>query len=168
MTIVTHEQLCAMLHYNPENGVFTWRVSPRPGIQVGDVAGSLTEKGYLRISIKRRPYRAHRLAWFYVHGVWPSQDVDHWNHARADNRIKNLRDIGNALNQQNRGGASANNKLGVLGVSKDKRRSGFRADIRLNKRLHYLGTFSSIEEASAAYQAAKAGMHSAATSPEAA
>ncbi len=48
-------------------------------------------------------YKAHRLAWFYVHGVWPKEQIDHINGDKADNCIANLRLADFSKNQANDG-----------------------------------------------------------------
>lgn len=58
--------------------------------------------GYRQIQIDKRIYRAHRLAWFYVHGVWPTtKHLDHINGIPDDNRIANLRPATSSQNAAN-------------------------------------------------------------------
>jgi hypothetical protein len=90
------------------------------------------------------------LAWLYVHGEFPLF-IDHVNGDRADNRLDNLRLASKQQNQQNRG-VQRNNKLGVKGVIKTS--SAFVAAITVNRRNIHIGSFRTLEAASAAYGAA--------------
>ena len=89
---LTREFLVSLLHYDELTGVFTWR-SNRPKVRAGDVAGTRSSHDYWQISIRDKVYSAHRLAWFYVHGTWPSRVIDHIDGDRMNNRIDNLRDV---------------------------------------------------------------------------
>lgn len=91
-------------------------------------------------------------------GAWPTHEIDHINGKRTDNRTVNLRDVPRLVNQQNVRRAHRDSKLGVLGVTPD-RRGGFRAQITINKRLHFIGYFDTIEEAHSAYVAKKREVH---------
>jgi hypothetical protein len=86
---LTAERLRERLHYDAETGVFTRRVGSGHA-RAGDVAGTVHRTGYVRISIYGGKYTAHHLAWFYVHGVWPSDQIEHINRKRSDNRLVNL------------------------------------------------------------------------------
>jgi hypothetical protein len=63
-------------------------------------------------------YLGHRLAWLYMVGVWPDDEIDHWNRDPSDNRFTNLRDATHAKNGFNSGKRS-NNSSGRKGVSLD-------------------------------------------------
>lgn len=155
---LTAELLRTLLNYDPLTGVFTNKVARSAGSKVGDVAGWTDANEYRSIKVDRQAYLAHRLAWLHFHGHWPSMQIDHINGRRDDNRIANLRDVSAAVNQQNVHTVPRNNRLGVLGVSRNGKR-GFQASIEAQGKRHYLGTFGSTGEASAAYQAAKARLH---------
>ena len=158
---LTHEQLLEALNYSPDTGEFRWRKA-RSGVNVGAIAGSSHRAGYRRIMLDRRGYSSHRLAWLYIYGTWPSDEIDHINGLRNDNRIVNLRDVSRSGNSQNQRRAHVRNKsTGVLGVFID--RGKCRAKIMYNGKVHHLGNFKSVSEASAAYLAAKRVHHS--TSP---
>lgn len=102
MSNLTQERLREFLHYDPESGAFWWKV-PSSIRARGERAGSLAgASGYRRISIKKKSYAAHRLAWLYIYGTWPTNEIDHINGVRDDNRIKNLRDVSGAENLANR------------------------------------------------------------------
>lgn len=148
MTPLTADRVRELLSYDPDTGIFTWRVA-RPGMPVGSIAGWCDEKGYWRISIDDKPYRAHRLAWFLVHGVWPSSELDHRNRIKTDNRIGNLREATRAQNQQNRP-LFKNNTSGFAGVSWKSREQRWRACFRMGGVCKELGLFETPEAANEA------------------
>jgi hypothetical protein len=94
------------LEYDPDTGVFTWK--PRIDDKrwtaqfAGGVAGSINNKGYRRIRIDGESYVAARLAWVYVYGEWPKNQIDHINRKRDDDRLVNLRDVTHTENNNNR------------------------------------------------------------------
>lgn len=153
---LTYARLREALHYEPTTGAFTWLI-PGCGPGGGGVrgvskpAGGISAAGYVRISIDGVRYRAHRLAWFYMTGAWPSEQVDHKNGRRADNRWENLRE---ASQRQNSANMMRTNKSGVKGVVRYRgsTREMFRANIMVNNRTIYLGSFPTIEEAAQAYR----------------
>lgn len=152
MTKLTHERLLSLLRYDPITGIFVWRVRVS-NVRAGTIAGSPKAKGYRGIRIDGVSYYEHRLAVFYMTGEWPEDDVDHRNLIRADNRYTNLRPATSGQNKMNRR-AQSNNVLGVKGVSYDKRFGWFQARIKTNGRQRTIGIYGTVEEASAAYQAA--------------
>ena len=149
---LTAEKLRELLHYEPETGIFTRKVSTSNRVKIGDAAGSLDGHGYLQIRVQSRPHKAHRLAWLYTYGVWPKEQIDHINRNRLDNRIANLREVSHKQNQQNRSKPS-NNTSGHPGVVWNKQRSKWQARIRHNYKQIHLGYFSILEEAIAARKA---------------
>lgn len=135
--------------YDADTGTFTARVH-RKGISVGAVLGSRHNAGYVRICIDKEDYLAHRLAWLYVHGEWPSQEIDHINGNRSDNRIANLRPATSTQNKIN-GGLREDNASGFRGVHFDKRRQKFIAQIKIGSRRKYIGQYDTAEAAGRAY-----------------
>lgn len=158
---LTQERLRELLDYNPETGVFTWKVKRRGYTEAGNVCGkSLITDGYQRIQVERRGYAAHRLAWLHVTGEWPKGNIDHINGIRHDNRIANLRDIPASLNRQNLHAATSRNKSSnLLGVSWHNRPRPWRSTIRIDGKRHHLGYFETKEAAFAAYVSAKRQLH---------
>lgn len=151
---LTAPELRANLHYDADTGVFTRLVaSTGRRSHIGAVCGSPDRKGHIYIYVLGKRYAAHRLAWLYRTGEWPKDQIDHINGAKADNRFENLREADSALNIQNERRARSSSLTGVLGVSAKGNR--FRAGIRANGKQVYLGSFLTIEEAQAAYVAAK-------------
>jgi hypothetical protein len=140
LTDLSHEELKILLDYDPETGLFTWKDLR---YKHNEVAGT-DRDGYITIYIKGKNYLAHRLAWFYFHGTWPTTIVDHRNTIVTDNRIDNLRESSKSQNGMNRG-VQINNMLGVKGVSPSGNK--YVARIGINRITYYLGTFDTIEEA---------------------
>ena len=99
---------------------------------------------------------AHRLAWLYVYAKWPTSDIDHINRVKHDNRIINLREVTKSENQYNRG-LSINSSTGAKGVYKTK--YGYIAQITINSKPMYLGTYTTISAASEAYVKASKERH---------
>lgn len=151
---LTQERLKELLSYDPETGVFVWVKRTGNQYTIGMVAGCLHWKGYLRIQIDRKKYFAHRLAWLYITGVFPPNETDHINRNRADNRFVNLREVTGSQNQHN-SNKSLSNTSGFKGVSYHTHSKKWHAYIKLNHARKHLGYFSTPEEASAAYLAAK-------------
>lgn len=104
------------LEYNPTTGAFTWKArEKRQRHQVGDVV--LMRKGKPRqIFVGGKYYLAHHLAWYFVHGVFPADQIDHIDRDPSNNAIWNLREASNALNSQNKI-AYSNSSSGIKGVT---------------------------------------------------
>ncbi len=143
-----------LLAFNEESGDFHWKV-PRQGTRKDKKAGCVGTDGYWTICIDGAHYKGHRLAWLYVHGEWPIDQIDHINNNRLDNRISNLRLVSQSQNQQNR--KPKRGGTGVKGVSKTK--YGFSAQIGYDRKKMYLGFFKTKEEAGAAYVKAAQKLH---------
>lgn len=155
--LIDQEFLRSILLYEASTGVFRWKKTSRH-YKEGQVAGTLHKFGYVIISIDNAKYRAHRLAWLYVYGKWPEQEIDHINKSRSDNRIDNLRECDRLQNMQNADTLSARNKSGFIGVARHK--SGkWRAQIQLKRKQYYLGLFDTVEDAKNAYLIAKSKLH---------
>lgn len=147
-----------MLTYDPETGVFTWRVRPSNRVRVGDVAGHLGNMGYLQIRVDRVLYQSHRLAWLYVTGEWPPRLVDHRDLNRTNNRFDNLRLATDGENSIN-GPMRRHNETGFKGVGFHKQAGRYRARIRVGNKERHLGLFDTPEAAHDAYCRASAELH---------
>lgn len=160
--MLTQEYLKELLHYDPLTGIFVWIACRLNGKKSGEVAGWI-DNGYVKISIDNKNYRAHRLAWLYVYGVWPTKHIDHRDHHRSNNRIDNLRDVTQTENNQNQLCAYRNNKLGILGVCFHKAVGKYEAKISINNKQISLGFYKTPEDAEQVYLKTKREVHSTCT-----
>lgn len=159
--------LRSLLQYDPESGIFTWLPRNPKGFRdagwnkrfAGTSAGTLKD-GYTTIRINKIHFRAARLAWAYMTGEWPPEniDVDHKDLNRSNERWDNLR-------LANRSGNIANRRVrkdsisGCKGVQWNARIEKWQVKIRSQGRQIYLGIFDNLDEASAAYASAAAKHH---------
>lgn len=146
---ITIERLKEVLDYDPNSGIFTWRVSVS-NVRAGNVAGSIEPNGYVRIEIDRRGYRAHVLAWLYMTGKWPHEQIDHINTEKADNRFCNFREATKAQNIANSKRRS-DNTSGRKGVSWHRKSKKWVAWICVDGKSIYLGIFAKLDDAAQAY-----------------
>jgi hypothetical protein len=161
-SIENPEKIKDLLKYDPITGVFIWigkSASRANRVKIGSKAGSYDPKGYIIISIFKVRILAHRLAWYFVHGEFPKNNIDHINCDPSDNRIENLRDISQAINSQNSRTARVNNKSGYLGVHFSKVSNKWTSQITIDRKCKSLGFFKSPEEAHKAYLKAKRELH---------
>lgn len=158
--MVTSERLAELLHYDPDSGIFTRLVRTTNSIHVGDKAGWPDSHGYLKIMVDNVQYFAHRLAWLYMTGQFPAEQVDYINRNKPDNRWSNLRAVSNLENCRNQS-LPKNNTSGHIGVHWHKQCKKWSSRIRVNGRLISLGLFVDVLDAAKARQAAevKYGFH---------
>ena len=169
---LTQEYLKECLNYDPETGIFTWCKRPEHhckdarASKIWNTRYSNTKAGYINdqeyrvITIENSHFRAHRLAWLYVHGKWPKGQIDHIYGNRSDNRIKYLRDVTNQQNHQNMRRSSSNTS-GQTGVHWRKETEKWVASIMVDYKSIGLGCFDVIEDAIMARKSAelKYGFH---------
>lgn len=154
---ISHEKLKELVSYDESTGLFLWKVSRQRCIANKNI-GYRHYSGYLHVEIFGKHYSLHRLAWFYVHGEWPKDMLDHINNIRDDNRISNLREVNVQQNSMNR----SPNKKGASkykGVTWHGRTNTWRARISLNNKRISLGLFKTEEDAYAAYKEAALQYH---------
>jgi hypothetical protein len=142
--MITQNYLKSILDYNPETGIFVWKVKFSKKINIGDVAGTKDSKGYIAIKVNKKTYASHRIAWLYIYGYIPEKQIDHINGNRVDNRICNLREATNQENQFNRQ-IQKNNTSGVKGVCWSNQQNKWVARIRANGKRITLGLFDNLE-----------------------
>ena len=77
----------------------------------------------------------------------PDNEIDHIDNDKSNNNIENLRIVNNSENQQN-----IHSTKGYTWIKRDNK---YRAQIKVNKKQHYLGLHDTIDEAREAYLIAK-------------
>ena len=141
---MTQSKIKNLLDYDPMTGIFT-RLTSGFGSKSNVEPGWINDQGYKLVTIENKTYRAHRLAWLYMYGVWPSGQIDHIDHNRSNNSISNLRDVTHQDNHKNKP-LQKNNKSGTHGVSLLKN-GKWRSRIKINGKEKHLGFFNSKKEA---------------------
>jgi hypothetical protein len=141
--VITKDYLISNMKYEKTTGVLSW-IKSGSGRKMGAPAGSFAKDGYVNIYVCGKHYPAHRLVWFYFHGVFPTENIDHINGNKSDNRIENLREATTSQNCHNRG-LPKNNTSGLKGIRYKKNR--WEASISIDGKRKYLGRYKTKEEA---------------------
>ena len=148
---LTQEQVKLKYDYSEELGTLIHKevlgvYNSYVGIPVGWKDAS--KKGYWVVKLNKKSYKLHRLVWLWHYGTLPNA-LDHIDRNKDNNRIENLRATTNAIHAHNKD--SINSKNGKLrGVRKTKY-GKYRASINFNRSKYELGTYTTEEEAHAAY-----------------
>lgn len=154
--MLTQESLISFLNYDKLTGFFKWKIKPSKRINIDSIAGYKSDADkYIRIGIKGKYYLAHRLAWLYMHGYFPFNEIDHINRKRDDNRIINLKLASRQENSKNQS-IRKNNTSNVMGVHWCKTRLKWVAHIMIYGKLKNLGYFENKSDAVKKRQSAEA------------
>jgi hypothetical protein len=156
--MITQCELKQLLHYDINTGIFTWKVSRGNQLAIGSIAGGKNDDGYVKIRIGKKKYAAHRLAWLYVMGIWPADQLDHRDGNRSNNAFSNLRECTNAQNCENKK-VRSDNPSGYPGVTWCKSNKKWKVSITKNKIRHHLGYFINRNDAYNVYLDAKRKLH---------
>jgi hypothetical protein len=149
---ISQEYLRSVLHYDPDTGKFKW-THARHGVSVDMVVGHKCKRyGYWIIALGKKNFLAHRLAFIYMTGSCPL-NIDHIDRDKLNNKWSNLREATTSNNAFNRGRAITN-KSGHKNVFWSKNR--FVVSIKVRGEHHYLGRYTTVEEAATVAAAARA------------
>lgn len=152
--MITASYLRSILRYDPDTGEWTWIVDRSPRIRANMPAGCVHHSGYKHIKIDNKGYRSAPLAHLYMTGRWPAGEIDHKNRNRSDDRWDNLREATKSENCANRDQSIRRSKTGVVGVYWYDSFGKYVAQIRVRGKLKHLGSFNTIQEATAARKSA--------------
>lgn len=147
---MSHAGLLERVLYDPATGIFTRKIETCSRVKVGQRADIPCGKGRRIVVFGNMKYYAHRLAWFYVHGKWPIDQIDHRDLDPCNNKIENLRE---STQGQNMANVSRVNKTGRRGIYLQTQCPTPRwiARIRFNGRGIYIGCYDCPEKAHNAY-----------------
>jgi hypothetical protein len=149
----TQKHIKSILKYDPDTGIFIWLKCVQKN-KIGEIAGNINNRGYRTIG----NHLAHRLAWTYVTGIAPKVFIDHINGIKDDNRFLNLREATAFENNQN-AKLSSNNRSGIKGVSWNKEKGKWQANVMASGVYHFLGRFDNIEDAELAVVKKRVDLH---------
>lgn len=152
-TLPSQKELLNTFQYNHITGELTWKTSPVSNIKIGDIAGCKFKNGYIYVGISGKQYRAHRIIWKIIYGYDPGE-IDHKNHNKSDNSLKNLREVTHIENMRNQKTFS-NNTSKTTGVYWHKRKELWQASIGVKGKLKHLGYFNCINAAISARKKAE-------------
>lgn len=154
---ITQEEIKELFKYN--NGKIYWKKvnAMAKNINNGDRAGSKHNTGYRNVKVNNKTYREHRIIFLYHYGYLP-KEIDHINNVKDDNRIENLREVTRSQNCMN-SSKSKNKSSKFKGVDWLKRNNKWRARIRLDENIQYLGSFNYEIDAAIAYNKAAEKLH---------
>lgn len=154
---ITQERLREICTYDPETGVFSGIIDRGRRYKAGDRFGNIDKKGYLQVTIDGRCYHLHRLAWLYVYGRMPENQIDHRNGITGDNRIENLRIA--TRSEQNYNQRRKDGVTGWKNVFKVKATGNYKVVVRAGGIVRVNKTFNNIEDAILAAKKAREEHH---------
>jgi hypothetical protein len=133
MSKLTQDELKDLFFYYPDDGIFVKKAN-------GRITGSLDNDGYYYLTIYKKQYKLARLAFLYMTGNWPENDIDHIDRNRSNDKWNNLRDVTRSQNMRNKG-ATKKNISGVRGISWHKLSKTWCASIGDKGKIINLGYF---------------------------
>jgi len=147
---ISQQELKAIFSYNENTGALVWLMNRGTrkvkGLEAGWIV--IPQRGrtkYIDIRVNGFAYKAHRLAWLYVHGEWPLI-IDHIDGDGTNNRMSNLRNVTESENTRNRP-LQLNNSSGHSGVYLCKPSGKWYAIIGVKGKKVSLGHFDLIDDA---------------------
>lgn len=144
--MITQNRLKELLHYDPVTGIWTWKVIRTGYAYIGSQAGNITKHGYRNIRVDGKLYRSSRLVYLYMKNEWPSEEIDHIDRNRSNDKWDNLRKADSCQNSYNRG-VRTDNSTGHKGICRHKTTQKYQVNIGVNKKFLYLGSFDTLDEA---------------------
>jgi len=158
LKLPSQEYIRSVFDYNPNTGVFKWKIRtdvPKEWNtrRAGKIAGRVQKNGYISIGINKKHFYAHRLAWIYMTGDCPYDDVDHKDRVKSNNKWENLR-LGTRTQNFGNKTISPHNTSGYKGVSLFKRDGTWRSQIQVFGKNIHLGYYKTPEEAHKIYMEA--------------
>ena len=143
---LTQKDVQHIWNYDPNTGIFTWKNPSGKRVKPNQQASTVMKDGYVMLVYKNVHYLAHRIAFLYMVGYCPENQIDHRDRKRNNNKWKNLRELTPTCNIRN-SGMCIDNTSGVKGVYWSKKMKKWTSAIGVKKSLKHLGCFDSFQEA---------------------
>lgn len=151
--IITQDILKAAFNFDAIQRILIWKYredsSPQwNGRYEGTIAGCVPtyDSRYRVINFLGKTHLAHHLIWIYLYGYKPIE-LDHKDGDGLNNRPWNLREATSSQNKANRN---------IVAKGYHRHGRGYKARIKVDEQMIYLGIFDTEEEAHAVYiQASK-------------
>lgn len=140
---ISFERIREMLHYCPETGALTWRISRGNQVYAGGTAGTTNAYGYRVVVLDGKFFMVHRLAFMFMLGRMPlpGLDVDHIDRDRGNNAWANLREVSRAKNLRNM--AAPEHKPPNV----NRRGNRWQVTFSVENKTKYFGMYPTVEEA---------------------
>lgn len=154
---LTQQDVKDFFDYDPQTGICTLKVD-RKKARAGEPIDERYKykRGYILIGLKGKPHLLHRLIWLWMTGEHPSDEIDHINGDKLDNRWENLRNVTRAEQMWNRAPwGKHSSSIGVRQVPSGR----WSAHLSVHGEKLYLGTFDTEQRAHEAYLQAKVLFH---------
>jgi len=147
------EVLDRWFRLEPETGRLFWKEKPCLRIHAGAEAGTCATLNSGKRWVNKVPgypgsFYRYRLVWKMVYGCDPSDALDHWDRNTLNDSPKNLIDGGKSWNGRNKVVTAKTGMRGVIFIN-----NRWRVSFCYYGKTVYVGTFDSLEEAAAAYEA---------------
>jgi hypothetical protein len=153
---LTQEESLRLFEY--KNGVLYWKNAVRPSFN-GKQAGCDDGQGYIKITINKKQYLAHRIIYFMHHGKMPVA-IDHMDRNVKNNRIENLREADASKNGMNAKTAKPSS-TGCRNVTRSRKKNTFDVFIRVKGKSTFIGNFEDLEFADLVATEARSKYHGA-------
>lgn len=148
--MLTQEECLELFDYDAETGILRWKYQPHPRIEVGSRAGYINN-GYWQVELFGMRFKAHRIIWVMHFGNIPEDTlIDHIDSCGLNNRLDNLR-LATAQENCRNVRKRANTTSRFKGVSKASRGDKWVAQIQIDGKNHWLGTYNTEQDAYDAY-----------------
>jgi len=140
-----------------DDKLWAWRELKTKPSYWFEIKGTITKNGYKLIYSKNKKLLYHRVVYFIHNQEWNIDNssqhnfIDHIDRDKLNNSIENLRVATNQQNQWNR-----DDKGYTFHIGNKK----YQAQIQVNGKYKYLGTFEKEDDARNAYLIAKEEYHS--------
>ena len=154
MNTLTQEEALHLFEY--KDGKLFWKNAKRPSFN-GKEVGCDDGRGYIKLTIAKKQYTAHRIIYLMHYGEMPYL-IDHADRNVKNNRIENLRAADESKNGMNSKSWKPSS-TGCRNVIKNKGRNKFSVYMKIKGKSTFIGNFEDLELADLVATEARAKYH---------